>query len=329
MMEGAKRGSREEPLWAQTRGGAAQGLAAPPVLWGPTAPFASFSSRTPSSRNLSHREDLTKGYSRLCGAENTREKELSGGQESAGKFPPEGEIDAIAIVIERDIISIIIIIISTIYTAITTAAPQAAPGNATATRRFLIDDNVPAHTSDDRRSSDELSDPLPPPPVSPPLAGEEDHPGPHPDLKIRVLTRTYIICEGDPVDQMVFIIRGSLESITTDGGRSGFFNRSMLQESDFCGEELLTWVLDPKSGVSLPSYTRTVMALSEVEAFTLHAEELKFVVGQFCRMHNKQVQHTFRFYSQQWRTWAATYIQAAWRRHLKRKAAKLRRKEEE
>uniref|UniRef100_A0ACD5WA13 Uncharacterized protein n=1 Tax=Avena sativa TaxID=4498 RepID=A0ACD5WA13_AVESA len=141
--------------------------------------------------------------------------------------------------------------------------------------------------------------------------------------------RTYIIREGDPVDQMLFIIRGSLESITTDGGRSGFFNRSLLQEGDFCGEELLTWALDPKSGVSLPSSTRTVMALSEVEAFALHAEELKFVAGQFRRMHSKQVQHTFRFYSQQWRTWAATYIQAAWRRHLKRQAAELRRKEEE
>ncbi|KAK1603633.1 hypothetical protein QYE76_027306 [Lolium multiflorum] len=51
-------------------------------------------------------------------------KELSGGQESRGNSLPEGEIDAIAIVIERDIISIIIIIISTIYTAITTAAPR-------------------------------------------------------------------------------------------------------------------------------------------------------------------------------------------------------------
>ncbi|KAK1662502.1 hypothetical protein QYE76_050661 [Lolium multiflorum] len=41
-----------------------------------------------------------------------------------GNSLPEGEIDAIAIVIELDIISIIIIIISTIYTAITTAAPR-------------------------------------------------------------------------------------------------------------------------------------------------------------------------------------------------------------
>jgi cyclic nucleotide gated channel, plant len=138
----------------------------------------------------------------------------------------------------------------------------------------------------------------------------------------------YIIREGDPVDQMVFIVRGSLESITTDGGRTGFYNRSLLEEGDFCGEELLTWALDPKAGVSLPTSTRTVRALTEVEAFALHAEELKFVASQFRRMHSKQVQHTFRFYSQQWRTWAATYIQAAWRRHLKRKAAELRRKEE-
>ncbi|KAK1564214.1 hypothetical protein QYE76_007926, partial [Lolium multiflorum] len=71
------------------------------------------------------RGDLTKGYSRLCGAENTREKRaLRRAGIRRGNSLPEGEIDAIAIVIERDIISIIIIIISTIYTAITTAAPR-------------------------------------------------------------------------------------------------------------------------------------------------------------------------------------------------------------
>ncbi|KAK1648282.1 hypothetical protein QYE76_066087 [Lolium multiflorum] len=77
--------------------------------------------------NLSHREDLTRGYSRLGGAENTREKRaLRRAGIRRGNSLPEGEIDAIAIVIERDIISIIIIIIiiSTIYTAITTAAPR-------------------------------------------------------------------------------------------------------------------------------------------------------------------------------------------------------------
>ncbi|KAK7840076.1 putative cyclic nucleotide-gated ion channel 7 [Quercus suber] len=140
--------------------------------------------------------------------------------------------------------------------------------------------------------------------------------------------RTYIVREGDPVDEMLFIIRGRLESVTTDGGRSGFFNRGLLKEGDFCGEELLTWALDPKAGSNLPSSTRTVKALTEVEAFALEAEELKFVASQFRRLHSRQVQHTFRFYSQQWRTWAACFIQAAWRRNLKRRAAERHRQEE-
>ncbi|KAG6586053.1 putative cyclic nucleotide-gated ion channel 6, partial [Cucurbita argyrosperma subsp. sororia] len=139
---------------------------------------------------------------------------------------------------------------------------------------------------------------------------------------------TYIVREGDPVDEMLFIIRGRLESVTTDGGRSGFFNRTFLKEGDFCGEELLTWALDPKSGSNLPSSTRTVKAITEVEAFALVAEELKFVASQFRRLHSRQVQHTFRFYSQQWRTWAACFIQAAWRRYSKRKTMELRQKEE-
>ncbi|KAE8710926.1 putative cyclic nucleotide-gated ion channel 8 [Hibiscus syriacus] len=140
---------------------------------------------------------------------------------------------------------------------------------------------------------------------------------------------TYIVREGDPVNEMLFVIRGRLESVTTDGGRSGFYNRGLLKEGDFCGEELLTWALDPKAASNLPLSTRTVMALTEVEAFALVAEELKFVSSQFRRLHSRQVQHTFRFYSQQWQTWAACFIQTAWRKHVKRKEVELRRKEEE
>ncbi|KAK1681808.1 hypothetical protein QYE76_042656 [Lolium multiflorum] len=55
----------------------------------------------------------------------TPEKRALRGRNPPGNSLPEGEIDTIAIVIELDIISIIIIIIiSTIYTAITTAAPR-------------------------------------------------------------------------------------------------------------------------------------------------------------------------------------------------------------
>ncbi|URE37383.1 cyclic nucleotide-gated ion channel [Musa troglodytarum] len=133
---------------------------------------------------------------------------------------------------------------------------------------------------------------------------------------------TYIVREGDPVNEMLFIIRGQLESSTTNGGRSGFFNSITLGPGDFCGEELLTWALMPNPSVNFPSSTRTVRALSEVEAFALRAEDLKFVASQFKRLHSKKLQHAFRFYSYQWRTWGACFIQAAWRRYKKRKLAK-------
>ncbi|KAK1698506.1 hypothetical protein QYE76_015203 [Lolium multiflorum] len=122
---GAVRGRRGEPLWAQTTGrrGPWPGRA---TLWcGGPMPFSLLFFAYLRPEDLSHREDLTKSYSRLCGAENTREKRaLRRAGIRWGNSLPEGEIDAIAIVIERDIISIIIIIISIIYTAITTTAPR-------------------------------------------------------------------------------------------------------------------------------------------------------------------------------------------------------------
>lgn len=114
---------------------------------------------------------------------------------------------------------------------------------------------------------------------------------------------------------MTFIFRGKLESCTTDGGRTDFFNSIILKPGDFCGEELLTWALLPSSGDSYPSSTRTVRTITEFEAFSLQADELKFVASTFRMMHSKHLQHIFRFHSHQWRTWAARFIQSAWRRH--------------
>ncbi|KAK1611956.1 hypothetical protein QYE76_035629 [Lolium multiflorum] len=77
----------------------------------------------PSSRKPKPRVRRTEPRPPLRGGEHERE-ELSGGQESAGKFPPGGEIDAIVTAIELDIISITITIIFIIITAISTAAPR-------------------------------------------------------------------------------------------------------------------------------------------------------------------------------------------------------------
>ncbi|CAN6709400.1 unnamed protein product [Malus baccata var. baccata] len=139
---------------------------------------------------------------------------------------------------------------------------------------------------------------------------------------------SYIVREGNPVDEMLFIKGGRLLTMTTNGGRTGFLNYQYLKAGDFCGEELLIWALDPHASSNLPISTRTVKALSEVEAFALKADDLKFVASQFRRLHSKQLQHTFRFYSHQWRNWAAAFIQAAWRRHMKKKLEESLREEE-
>nr|POE85719.1 cyclic nucleotide-gated ion channel 1 [Quercus suber] len=132
--------------------------------------------------------------------------------------------------------------------------------------------------------------------------------------------KSCIILEGDPVDEMLFIMRGNLTTITTNAGEKG--NAGDLKAGDFCGEELFAWALNPRSSTSLPISTRTVIAQTEVEAFALRAADLKFVASQFRRLHSKQFQHIFRFYSLQWKTWAARRIQAVWRRYQERKLYK-------
>ncbi|KVH93918.1 Cyclic nucleotide-binding domain-containing protein [Cynara cardunculus var. scolymus] len=58
---------------------------------------------------------------------------------------------------------------------------------------------------------------------------------------------TCLLREGDPTNEMLFIMHGHLDSYTTDGGRAGFWNQCEIGPGDFCGEELLTWALDPQS----------------------------------------------------------------------------------
>lgn len=142
--------------------------------------------------------------------------------------------------------------------------------------------------------------------------------------------KSSIIREGDPVEEMLFLMRGTMLTMTTNGGRTGFFNSVHLNAGAFCGEELLTWALDPRpSSSSLPISTRTVQAVTDIEAFALTAEDLKFVASQFRRLQSKQLQHAFKFYSQQWRTWGACFIQVAWRRHCRNKLEKSLREEED
>lgn len=51
-----------------------------------------------------------------------------------------------------------------------------------------------------------------------------------------------ILYKDGPIDTMVFIVRGNMESVGGDG------NISPLKEGDVCGEELLLWCLEQSSG---------------------------------------------------------------------------------
>ncbi|KAJ0084151.1 hypothetical protein Patl1_30668 [Pistacia atlantica] len=79
----------------------------------------------------------------------------------------------------------------------------------------------------------------------------------------------FLVREGDPVNQMLFIIRGHLDSYTKNGGHTGFFDSYWIGPGYFCSEELLTWALDLRHSIILPSSTRTVKVIAEVEALFL------------------------------------------------------------
>ncbi|XP_038884413.1 cyclic nucleotide-gated ion channel 1-like [Benincasa hispida] len=131
--------------------------------------------------------------------------------------------------------------------------------------------------------------------------------------------KSFILQEGDPIDMMLFIMKGQLATIITCGWKNDPLSAT-LNAGEFCGEELVQWAMDPTS-TSLPISNRTIKTLTEVEAFALTANELKFVTSQFHfqRLNSKQFQLSVRFYSHQWKVWAAYKIQEAWHDHTERK----------
>ncbi|XP_010523803.1 PREDICTED: probable cyclic nucleotide-gated ion channel 3 [Tarenaya hassleriana] len=118
---------------------------------------------------------------------------------------------------------------------------------------------------------------------------------------------SYIVRKGDPIEDMLFILRGNAS-----------FSSYRLRAGDFCCEELLEWALSRKSS-HLPISDSEIQAITDVEGFVLSADDLKFVVTRYTSFHGRRFKSVFRYHSAQWRRWAACYIQAAWRIHKRRK----------
>ncbi|KAK3040298.1 hypothetical protein RJ639_028213 [Escallonia herrerae] len=126
---------------------------------------------------------------------------------------------------------------------------------------------------------------------------------------VRQITR-----EGDPVQRMLFIVRGHLQS--SQVLRDGVQSCCMLGPGNFSGDELLSWCLRRPFIERLPPSSSTLVTLETTEAFGLEAEDVKYVTQHFRYTFAKEkVKRSARYYSPGWRTWAAVAIQLAWKRY--------------
>ncbi|XP_038989982.1 cyclic nucleotide-gated ion channel 2-like isoform X1 [Phoenix dactylifera] len=123
-----------------------------------------------------------------------------------------------------------------------------------------------------------------------------------------------IIREGDPVQQMVFIVRGHLQS--SQKLSKGKVATCKLGPGNFLGDELLSWCLRRPFMDRLPASSATFVCVEPTEAFGLDACHLRYITEHFrYRFANDKLKRIARYYSSNWRTWAAVNIQLAWRRY--------------
>ncbi|XVF58377.1 hypothetical protein PTKIN_Ptkin07bG0061800 [Pterospermum kingtungense] len=126
-----------------------------------------------------------------------------------------------------------------------------------------------------------------------------------------------IIREGDPVVRMVFIVLGQVKR--SQGLSKGKIATSVLEPGGFVGDELLSWCLRRPFLDRLPASSATFTCNGYTEAFGLDADHLRYITEHFrYRFANSRLKRIARYYSSNWRTWAAVNIQFAWRAYRMR-----------
>lgn len=131
-----------------------------------------------------------------------------------------------------------------------------------------------------------------------------------------------VLREGDPVQRMLFIVRGHLHS--SQQLNNGQPSICYLGPGNFCGDELLSWCLRRPFIERMPHSSATLTSIDSTEAFGLEAQDLKYVTEHFrFKFVNAHLERTAHYYSSGWRTWAAVTIQLAWKRYKARKSEQL------
>ncbi|KAM7280399.1 hypothetical protein ACFE04_007533 [Oxalis oulophora] len=132
-----------------------------------------------------------------------------------------------------------------------------------------------------------------------------------------------IIREGDLVQNLVFIVQGQVKR--SQKLSRGMVSTSILHPGGFLGDELLSWSLRRPFMERLPVSSATFTCVETVEAFILGADLLRYITDSFrCEFVNPRIKQITRYYSTNWRSWAARQIQGTWRGYVMRRKGHAR-----
>ncbi|KAG6540897.1 hypothetical protein Mapa_017690 [Marchantia paleacea] len=130
--------------------------------------------------------------------------------------------------------------------------------------------------------------------------------------------RETVVNAGDPVLRMMFVVRGYIQSEYCM--KNGNTSCCVLGPGTFCGDELLSWCFKKPPVQRFPPSTCTLRTLSNCEVFGFEADDLRYITEHFrYKFANEKLKNTARYYSSNWRTWAAVTVQLAWRRFKKQR----------
>ncbi|WOH13467.1 hypothetical protein DCAR_0832977 [Daucus carota subsp. sativus] len=126
-----------------------------------------------------------------------------------------------------------------------------------------------------------------------------------------------ILKEGEPVQRMVFIVKGYVlrrQNIT-----KGMVTTTLIEPGGFIGDELISWCLRMPFVDRFPPSSATFTCLDPIEAYGLDSDQLQYITNHFRYTFLRgELKYKTRYYSSNWRSWAAVNIQFAWRRYLQR-----------
>ncbi|KAK9931887.1 hypothetical protein M0R45_019143 [Rubus argutus] len=125
----------------------------------------------------------------------------------------------------------------------------------------------------------------------------------------------YIVREGKPLKNMLFITQGIAWTYVANGAAGTICDSKWLKRGSFCGEEILDWAFKSPLLSDIPISSRTVIPEEQVEGFVIMASDLKSVVSKYWWFFSMKVTDVSEL--EQWEHLAASSIQAAWRRHAK------------